>query len=118
MALPAAKAPRDPLTTVLDKIKNLEKRMERRLKQLEADVQHGQEEAVEKAAKKARCNKPVSFRRKAHHGQFAFNKQMTECIEKASNEMSKRPDNNAVLAKAKAALDQGFGLISVPSETH
>ena len=36
---PAAEAPRDPLSTVVDEIKNLAKWMEQRLKQLEADVQ-------------------------------------------------------------------------------
>ena len=67
---------------------------------------------MEKAAKKARRDKPVSFRRKAHREQYDFNERVTECIEKASDEMAKRPDDATALAKAKAALDQGLELLA------
>ena len=70
---PAAEAPKDSLATILDEIRQSEKRMERRLKQLELDVQRSQEEAVEKAAKKARRDRSFTFRRKAHREQFEFN---------------------------------------------
>ena len=48
-----AESLKDPLNTVLEEIRQLEMRMERRLRQLEADIQRRQEEVVEKAAKRA-----------------------------------------------------------------
>ena len=44
--------------------------MEKRMKQLEEDLQCGQEEAVEKAVKKAKCDRPITFRQKARYEQF------------------------------------------------
>ena len=44
--LPLAEASRDLLHTVLNEIRQSGRRMERRLQQLEANIQRGQEEAV------------------------------------------------------------------------
>lgn len=109
---PAAEAPKDSLATILDEIRQSEKRMERRLKQLESDVQRSQEEAVEKAAKKARRDRSFTFRRKAHREQFEFNERVAECLEKATDEVAKRPVDATSLDKAKAALDQGLELLA------
>ena len=64
MDAPAIEMFNNPLRTVLLEIRQSERRKEQRLKQLESDVQWGQEEAVEKAAKKARGEKPSLFARK------------------------------------------------------
>ena len=109
---PAAEAPKDSLATILDEIRQSEKRMERRLKQLESDVQRSQEEAVEKVAKKARRDRSFTFRRKAHREQFEFNERVAECLEKATDEVAKRPVDATSLDKAKAALDQGLELLA------
>ena len=68
--LSATEAPRYPLRTVLDKIRQSKRRMERTLKQLRADMQWGLEEIIEKAEKKARYN----IRRKVNHKHCDFNK--------------------------------------------
>ena len=56
----------DPLEKILPEIKKSEKRMENRLKQLEVDVQHSQQETVQKAAKRAKREKSFSFKKKGH----------------------------------------------------
>ena len=91
-----AESRKDPLNTVLEEIRRSELRMERRLRQLEADVQRGQEEAVEKAAKRARRDKPIMFRRKAHREQFDFNERVTECLEMAAEEIAKKTSKDDV----------------------
>ena len=57
--------------------------------------------------KKARHDKPITFRRKVHCELFDFNEQVTECLEKAVDEITKQPTNATSLAKAKVALDYG-----------
>lgn len=107
-----AESLKDPLNTVLEEIRRSEIRMERRLRQLEADVHRGQEEAVEKAAKRARRDKPIMFRRKAHREQFDFNERVTECLETAAEEIAKKPAETTSLNRAKAALEQGLELLA------
>ena len=99
-------------TLFLKKSDRSEIRMEWRFRQLEADVQRGQEETVEKAAKRARRDKPIMFLRKAHWEQFNFNEQVTECPETAAEEIAKKPAEMTSLNKAKAALEQGLELLA------
>ena len=107
-----AEAGRDPLHTILNEIRQSERTMERRLQQLEADVQQGQEEAIEKTAKKARRDRPVAFRQKAHHEKYDFNERVVKCFQKASEELTKPPMESSSLVKAKTALDQGMELLA------
>lgn len=86
----------DPMCTLLNEIGRLVRRMEERLKQLKVDVQHGQEEALEKAAKKAREGRGLHFPGKSHQEQYGFNYQVVECLEKAAVKIVKQPtDDNA-----------------------
>ena len=82
------------------------------MRQLVADVQRGKEEAVEKAVKSARWDKPIMFQRKAHREQFDFNEQVTECLETAAKEIAKKPVETTSLNKAKAALEQDLELLA------
>ena len=84
--------------------------MQQRPKQLESDMQRGQEQAVESTAKKARRDKPISFTRKADHEQFDFNERVAGRLERpavTTDEISKQPTDTMSLAKAKVALDCG-----------
>ena len=86
---PSTSAPRDPLSVVLDEIRQSERRMEDRLKQLETEMRHSQDEAVQKAAKKAKREKGVVFRKKGHQEQHDFNEKVCECLEEAEDELAK-----------------------------
>ena len=88
---PAAEASRDVLCTVLDDIRqSSDWRMYiTNLKQLESDVQWGQEKAVENAGKKARRDKPITAGRKAHYEQFNFNEWITECLQIVADKITR-----------------------------
>ena len=60
---------------------------------------------MERAAQKASHDKPFTFRRKAHHKQLDFHRRVAEYLEKAADEITKRPTNITSLAKAKVTLD-------------
>ena len=102
----------DPLNRVLKEIRDSEKRTERRLKRLESDVQRSQQEALEKAAKKAKREKPYAFKKKSHQVQFDFNEQVTERIDNARDELKKRPAHGAAVDRALKALDEGIELLA------
>ena len=72
-------------------IRGSEKRIEERLKRLEEDVQSSQEEAVERAPKKARREKTFKFKKKGHQAQSEFNVSIADCIEEASAEVTRWP---------------------------
>ena len=46
---------------------------------------------MERAVKKTRCYKPITFQRKVHREQYDFNKYVTECLQKAVDKITKRP---------------------------
>ena len=66
----------DPLLRVLDALKWSEQRMEGRLNLLEEEVHRSQDEAFQKAAKKAKHEKTYSLRKKGHQEQHDFNERV------------------------------------------
>ena len=102
----------DPLLRVLDALKRSEQRMEDRLNLLEEELHRSQDEAVQRAAKKAKREKTYSFRKKGHQEQHDFNKRVTESLEEAVEEISKRPVTESALGKAKQAIEEGMRQIS------
>lgn len=86
--------------------------MEERLKRMEEDVQKSQEEAVEKAAKRARLEKAYKFKKRGHQAQSEFNDHVAECMERATTAVARRPTDESTLAKAKEALEEGLVLIA------
>ena len=64
-ARPSTGSSTDPMLRVLDALKRSEQRMEHRLDLLEAEMHRSQDEAVQKAAKKAKREKSYSFRKRA-----------------------------------------------------
>ena len=106
----------EPWNEILQEIRDSEKRTEDRLKRLEADVQRGQEEALEKAAKRAKREKPYTFRKKSHQIQFDFNEQVAACIDNAKDELTKRPTTATGLTKAVKALEDGMELLTSRQE--
>ena len=56
--------------------------MEDRLKQLEEQMHVSQDEADQKAARKAKREKTYSFKNKGNQEQNDFNEHVCECLEK------------------------------------
>ena len=81
------------------------------MKRLEADVQQGQEEALERAAKKARHKKPLTLKKKSHQVEYEFNERVADCIEKVKEEM-KKPTSESMLTKTTQAQEEGLELIA------
>ena len=75
--------------------------MEDRLKQLEDQMAKSQDEAVQKAANRAKREKAYIFRKKGHQEQHDFNERLSECLEEAGEEITKRPLDQSALGKAK-----------------
>ena len=74
-------------------------------------MQRGQEEALERATKKARCEKLLMLKKKSHQVQHEFNEQVADCIKKAKDEM-KEPTSEATSTKITQALKEGRELIA------
>ena len=72
-------------------------------------MQRGQEEALEKAAKR---EKPYIFKKKSHQVQYDFNEQVAACIDNAKDELKKRPATGTGLAKALESLEEGTELLT------
>ena len=102
----------NPLAEILQEMRRSEKRMEDRLRKMEEDVQRSQEEALEKASKRARCEKSYVFKKRGHQAQSEFNERVEACIERAAEEVMRRPTDESALSKAKEALDEGRRLIA------
>ena len=102
----------NPLAEILQEMRRSEERMEARLKKMEEDVQRSQEEALQKASKRARREKSYVFKKRGHQAQSEFNDRVADCLERASEEMSRRPADESGLAKAKEALDEGLRMIA------
>ena len=111
-ALPSTEAPADPLRIFLAELQKLEHRMEERLKQLEMEMHRSQDEAVQKAAKKVKWEKGVIFKKKGHQEQHEFNEKISECLEEAADEISRRPCTESALDKARQSIDEGLRLIA------
>ena len=109
---PSTSAPKDPLSAVLEEMRKSERRMEDRLKYLETEMHRSQDEAVQKAAKKAKREKGVVFRKKGHQEQHEFNEKVCECLEEAADEIGKRPLTESALDKASKCIQEGMKLIT------
>ena len=78
---PLTTHPADPLSVVLDKMKQLEQRMEAMLKQLEEQMYRSQDEVMQKDAKKAKQERTLTFKKKGHQEQHEFKECFCKCLE-------------------------------------
>ena len=86
--------------------------MEDRLRKMGEDVQRSQEEALEKASKRARREKSYVFKKRGHQAQSEYNERVEACIEQPAEEVTRKPTDESDLSKAKEALDEGRHLIT------
>ena len=86
--------------------------MEARLRKMEEDIQKSQEEALEKASKRARREKSYTFKKRGHQAQSEFNDCLMDCINRASVEVVCSVADESTLVKAKEPLDEGLRQIA------
>ena len=71
-----------------------------------------QDEAVQKATKKAKRDKGVMFREKGHQEQHDFNEKVYECLEEAVEGITKQP-----LMESVDRSKYGWGVVAENRQT-
>ena len=69
--------------------KTSQRELDEKLKKLEQDVATAQEDATERAIKRAKRDRPYEFRRKGHQEQFMFNEEVADRVEAAAKKIQK-----------------------------
>ena len=71
-------------------------------------------EAAEKAVKKAKCERPLEFKRKGHEEQYRFDQDIGDCIASATNHIAKittpGEKDRAAMERAVKELQEGMAL--------
>ena len=69
--------------------KTSQRELDEKLKKLEQDVATAQEDATERAIKRAKRDRPYEFRRRGHQEQFMFNAEVADIVEAATKKSQK-----------------------------
>jgi len=92
--------------------RDLMAKFEERFSRLEQEVRATQEDATERAIRRAKRNRPIDFRQKDHKDQFLFNKEIGDRLESATKKMRKvtptSEKENKVLQEAYEELREGM----------
>ena len=110
----------DTLLTSVNEIqreqKTARKDLEAKIAKLEEDVKSSNQDAAERAVKKAKRGRPLEFKRKGHEEQFYFNQDIGDCIASAMRHLDKiatlAEKDKAAMEKAVKELEEGTALIA------
>jgi hypothetical protein len=87
--------------------------MEERFEEFRTEVRQGQEDAAAKALKRAKYEKPYTYKRKGNEEQATFNAKLDEKIAEAEVELAEAgPSTTPALQRAKDVLKQGRQLLA------
>ena len=98
---------------LIQAIESSQARMEEKFARFQSEVRQGQEEAATKALKRARFEKPYSFRRKGNEAQALFNAKVDETLAQAESDAASvaGPSAAPALQRVVEALRKGRALI-------
>ena len=85
-----------------------------KLQQFREEIRRGQEEAATKAVKRARCEKPYTFRKRGNEEQATFNAKVEEALSQAESDLSSiptAPTTSSAIQRVKESLQKGRSLI-------
>ena len=102
------------LAQLMEAIESSQTRMEEKLAQFRSEVRLGQEEAAAKALKRARYEKPYSFKRKGNEAQALFNSKLDETLAQAESDaasVAAGPSAAPALQRVVEGLRKGRALI-------
>ena len=85
--------------------------MERQFADFKEQVKRGQEEAAAKAVKRARQERPYSFKKKGNEEQSVFNAKVEEALLETEVELA-GVESTPALERAKASVEEGKRLIA------
>ena len=98
---------------LLEAINSSQTRMEERFEEFRAEVRQGQEDAAAKALKRAKFEKPYTYKRKGNEEQATFNAKLDEKIAEAEVELAEAgPSTSPALQRARDVLKQGRQLLA------
>ena len=101
----------DQFAELMSTIRESQARVQEELAVFKDEVRQGQEEAVAKALKRARHEKPYQYRRKGNEEQASFNARVDEALADAQLELPGSGTSPA-LERAIKALERGRRLIA------
>ena len=106
----------DNLRSTQRNMEDTRKIMEDRLTKFEQEVPAAQEDATERAIKKARRNQPLEFRRKGNEEQYVFNAGVGDRMEAAAKRVEKAnpatEKDVKILRDALEELKEGMGSLA------
>ena len=77
------------VATLTEYQRTSQQELNEKLKKLEADVTASQQDATERAIKRAKQDHPYEFRKKSHQEQYLFNAEVAERVEMATRKLQK-----------------------------
>ena len=99
---------------LLTAIQANQQRMDEQLEGMRAEIRLSQEDAVAKAVKRVRRNKPYAFRKKGNEEQAAFVMRVADVIAEAEAELRELPTGatSPAVERAQRILEQGAKLVA------
>ena len=77
------------VATLTEYQRTSQQELDEKLKKLEADVTASQQDATERAIKRAKRDRPYEFRKKGHQEQYLFNAEVADRVETATRKLQK-----------------------------
>ena len=96
----------EQIATLMSAIEASSGRMEAKFAHFKEEMKKNQEESAAKAVKRARIEKPYTFRKKGNEEQSLFNSQLDECLAEMESELSGAGATPA-LVRAKESFEKG-----------
>ena len=101
----------EQIATLMSAIEASSGRMKAKFADFKVEMKKNQEESAAKAVKRARVEKPYTFRKKGNEEQSLFNSQLDECLAETESELSGAGATPA-LVRAKESLEKGKRLLA------
>ena len=100
-----------------DSQQDSQRNLNTKLKKLEKDAAAAQQDATERALRKAKRGRPMEFKRKGHQEQFEFNELVEDHLEAASKKIKKiaaprDSDSKKFLKEALEELQEGINVVA------
>ena len=107
----------DSLLKTVSDLKDSQHDLDTKLKKLEKDVAAAQQDATERALRKAKQGRLMEFKRKGHQEQFEFNELVEDHLEAASKKIKKiaapgDSDSKKFLKEALEELQEGINMVA------
>ena len=104
----------DQFAQLMSAINATQSRLDTKLAEFQEEIRQGQEVAAAKAVKRARYEKPFTYRRRGNEEQATFNARVDESLAQAEGDLASvtaGPSATSALRRVKEAIQQGWRLL-------